>query len=154
MTIKEAYRKNILMNDDFCDIGNLLPPIRIICEGDRYFFDNHVALEIEKIKVSFPFGKIQYEHETKQFYIKTRFYDGNGRIVSKKIIIDAIRKKVLDYSGLLISKPEICDGDGYSYYGDNYTLRMQLDENILVRFDNNLELPVLYLPEHEYYSVE
>lgn len=155
MTIKEAYIKNILINGDFCDIGNLLPPIKINKEEKIYFFNNHVSLEKENIKVSFPFGKIQYVDETKHFYIDTRFYTNEG-IIRIKEIIDAICNKLLDYSKL-ISEPEVCNCEinQYSfYYPESYTIRMQLDENILVRFDNDLELPVLYLPEHEYYSVE
>lgn len=157
MTIKEAYRKGILINGDFCDIGNLLPRIKIIDSGDIYFFNNHVALEKENIKVSFPFGKIKYEDENKHFYFETRFYYANNKdITNEKYIIRIICNKLLDYSKL-ISEPEVCDPyeDSYSsWFSKSYIIRMKLDENILVKFDNELEMPVLYLPEHEYYTIE
>ena len=153
MTIKEAYEKKFVVHGETCYAGNIFPEIKILQRwksGDVWLFNDKKEsdiLKIEMINEYFPFVSIDTWH-----------YDGL-HIIAKfepslvESVIDEIGNKFKSLTDLIIEGKPLVQGKMQNY-GHYHSIKMKINENILVRFDNDLEFPVLYLPEHEYYSIE
>ena len=135
-----------------CYAGNIFPEIRIL-ESWSYNciwkFNDKIEsdiLKIEMINEYFPF--VLLERFASGLYIIAKFeptLDEN--------VIYKIGNKLKSLTDFIIEDKPIVQRKTQNF-GNYHSIIMKINENILVRFDNDLEFPVLYLPEHEYYSIE